>query len=118
MLAVLEQLASASTGGGFPRSRIVCRLDWAAESHAFVDGVIEFESRVEELWRGHEDAVICTYRLGRFGGDAVIEVMRTHPLVIVGGIFQRNPFVAPPEPFLSEFRVWRTHQRTRPTPAA
>jgi hypothetical protein len=30
--------------------------------------------------------------------------MRTHPMVIIGGILQYNPFFVPPEEFLSEFR--------------
>ena len=107
MLQVFEQLASGNATGGFPRSRICCRMDWAVENRSHVDDVIEFESRVNDVWRRHDDAVICTYHLGQFGGDAVIDIMRTHPLVIVGGILQQNPFFVPPEEFLLEFRQRR-----------
>ena len=103
MLQVFEQLASGNAQGGFPLSRICCRMDWAVEDRSHVDDVIEFESRVNEVWRHHDDAVICTYHLGQFGGDAVIDIMRTHPLVIVGGILQQNPFFVPPDEFLHEF---------------
>jgi hypothetical protein len=34
----------------------------------------------------------------------VIDIMRTHPVVIVGGILQQNPFYVPPEQFLREVR--------------
>jgi hypothetical protein len=112
MLAVFEQLASGNAKRGFPRSRIVCRMDWVAESGSFIDDVIEFESRVNALWRHHDDTVICTYHLGRFGGDAVINIMRTHPAVIIGGILQRNPFFVPPEQFLPEFRERRAKEST------
>jgi hypothetical protein len=104
MLQVFEQLASGNAGGDFPLSRICCRMDWAVEDRSHVDEVIEFESRVNEVWSRHDDAVICTYHLGQFGGDAVIDIMRTHPLVIVGGILQHNPFYVPPNEFLQEFR--------------
>jgi len=118
MLALLDQLVSASARGGFPRRRIVCRMDWEAEGRAFVDDVIEFECRVEELWRRHDDPLICTYRLGRFGGDALIAIMRTHPIVIVGSILQRNPFFAPPERSLPECRDWRVKRSmSQPPPA-
>jgi len=30
--------------------------------------------------------------------------MRTHPVVIIGGILQQNPFYVPPEQFLREVR--------------
>ncbi len=42
-----------------------------------VDDVVEFESRVNDVWRGHDYAVICTYDLAKFGGDTVIDIMRT-----------------------------------------
>lgn len=104
MLAAFEQLASGNAPGGFPLSRIVCRMDWAAESGSQVDDLVEFESRVNEVWLRHDDAVICTYHLSQFGGDAVIDIMRTHPMVIIGGILQQNPFFTPPEVFLRELR--------------
>jgi MEDS: MEthanogen/methylotroph, DcmR Sensory domain len=107
MLEVFEQLASGNAPGGFPLSRICCRMDWAVEGRSHVDDVIEFESRVNDVWLRHDDAVICTYHLGQFGGDAVIDIMRTHPLVIVGGILQHNPFYVPPDEFLREFRQRR-----------
>jgi MEDS: MEthanogen/methylotroph, DcmR Sensory domain len=117
MLAVFEQLASGNATGGFPRSRIVCRMDWAAESQSFIDDVIEFESRVNDVWRRHDDAVICTYHLGQFGGDAVIDILRTHPMVIIGGILQRNPFFVPPERFVPELRARRAKQTRHRTAA-
>ncbi len=117
MLAVFEQLASGNAPGGFPLSRICCRMDWAVQDRSHVDDVIEFEARVNEVWLHHDDAVICTYHLGQFGGDAVIDIMRTHPMVIVGGILQHNPFFVPPDEFLREFRQRRAG-RSRSTGAA
>ena len=117
MLQVFEKLASGNAEARFPLSRIVCRMDWAAESRLFVDNVIEFESRVNDLWCRHDDAVICTYYLGQFSGDTVIDIMRTHPLVIIGGILHRNPFFVPPEQFLPEFRERRAKSVRRGTAA-
>jgi hypothetical protein len=30
--------------------------------------------------------------------------MRTHPMVIIGGLLQQNPFFVPPDQFLAELR--------------
>jgi hypothetical protein len=113
MLLAFEQLASDGATGRFPLSRICCRMDWVAEDGAYVDDVIEFESRVNEVWNCHEDVVICTYHLGKFKGEAVIDIMRTHPMVIIGGILHQNPFFVPPEQFLREFRERRMAQTVR-----
>src|SRR4051812_884489 len=80
MLELFAQWASGNTNGAFPLSRIVCRMDWVAEDRSYVDDVIEFESRVNEVWRQHDDAVVCTYHLSKFGADTVIDIMRTHPM--------------------------------------
>ncbi|MGA2426963.1 MAG: MEDS domain-containing protein [Candidatus Acidiferrum sp.] len=108
MLRAFEEIASGNAPGGFPLSRIVCRMDWAAEGKSYINDLIEFESRVNHVWERHDDAVICTYHLGKFGGDTVIDIMRTHPMVIIGGILQRNPFFVPPAEFLREFRERRS----------
>jgi hypothetical protein len=92
-------------------------MDWVVESGSHVDDVIEFESRVNEVWRRHEDAVICTYHLGKFGGDAVVDIMRTHPMVVIGGVLQQNPFFVPPDEFLSEFRERRSRRKGSPAVA-
>jgi MEDS: MEthanogen/methylotroph, DcmR Sensory domain len=112
MLAAFEQIASGNSNGGFPLSRIVCHMEWAGDDRPYIDDLVEFESRVNDVWSRHDDVVICTYNLKRFGGDAVIDIMRTHPLVLIGGILQHNPFYVPPEAFLREFRARRAAPMT------
>ena len=104
MLQVFEKLSSGNDNGGYPLSRMVCQMDWAADDRSHIENLVEFESRVNDVWRHHEDAVICVYDLAKFGGDTVIDIMRTHPMVVIGGILQPNPFYVPPEEFLRELR--------------
>jgi hypothetical protein len=118
MLEAFEQLASGNAQEGFPLSRICCRMDWAVEDRSHIDDLIEFESRVNDVWRRHDDAVICTYHLSKFGGDTVIDIMRTHPMIIIGGILQQNPFFVPPEEFLPEIRERRARRTAAPATAA
>jgi hypothetical protein len=117
MLAAFEQMASGNAKGGFPLSRICCRMDWVDGERSYVDEVVEFESRVNEVWRRHDDAVICTYHLGQFGGDTVVDIMRTHPMIIIGGILYQNPFFVPPEAFLPELRQRRAMRTSSSTAA-
>jgi hypothetical protein len=41
---------------------------------------------------------------------ALVDIMRTHPMIIIGGIPQQNPFYAPPVDFLRELRERRAAQ--------
>jgi len=104
MLQSFEAMASSSAQGPFGISRIVCQMGWASHHPSCIHDLIAFEARVNDVWRRHDDAVICVYDLARFSGDTVVDILRTHPLVIVGGILQRNPFFLPPEDFLPQFQ--------------
>lgn len=107
MLDAFEKMASGSSGSAFPLSRIVCQMDWAMDDRAHIDDLIEFESRVNDVWRHHDDAVICVYDLAKFGGDTVVDMIRTHPMIVIGGVLHRNPFFMPPEQFLADLRERR-----------
>jgi hypothetical protein len=77
------------------------------EEGASIDLLLEFEARVNHVWPRYADTVICTYDLSRFRADIVIDVIRTHPMIIIGGILQENPFFVQPDEFLQELRERR-----------
>ncbi|MBS0560867.1 MAG: MEDS domain-containing protein, partial [Proteobacteria bacterium] len=114
MLQAFESIASGSGDGSYPLSRIVCHMEWASAHPACIDDLIAFEARVSDVWSRHDDAVICVYDLAKFGGDTVIDIMRTHPMIIIGGILQHNPFFVPPQEFLQELRQRQTEQGCSP----
>ncbi len=111
MIKAFEEIACTNVKRRYPVNRIVCRMDWAADESRLND-VVEFESRVNDVWARSHDAVICTYHLPKFGGDIVIDILRTHPMVIIGGILQQNPFFVPPADFLRERRERRAARTT------
>lgn len=40
----------------------------------------------------------------------MIDIVRTHPMVIIGGMLQRDPFFVTPERFAPEFRERRANK--------
>lgn len=46
--------------------------------------------------------MICTYDLAQFNASVVMDMLRTHPAIIVGGILQENPLYVAPQDFLLE----------------
>jgi hypothetical protein len=82
-------------------------MEWALKNEKQITDLLEYEARANEIWERQEGAinpVICTYDLTKFGGNVVVDVMRTHPMIIIGGILQENPFYVPPQQFLQELR--------------
>jgi hypothetical protein len=108
MLALIEQLLQSGAAAGYPLSRLVGHMEWALRDKPGMNDVLEFEARLNYVLPKYNDPVICTYDLSRFGASVVMDVMRTHPAVIVGGILQENPFFVPPDQFLREMRERRS----------
>jgi hypothetical protein len=52
--------------------------------------------------------VVCVYDLRKFGASAAMDALRTHPVVIINGLLQENPFYVSPDQLLSEIRERRS----------
>jgi MEDS: MEthanogen/methylotroph, DcmR Sensory domain len=104
MLALVEEvLGKGKEQFGF--TRFWANMEWSLEDFPGVDDIVEYESRLNEVTSRFDDVVVCTYDLNRFSATVVMDILRTHPQVIVGGILQENPFYVPPEQFLGELRA-------------
>lgn len=106
-MALLEEVLGSGPREGFPITRLVAHMEWALEDRVGVDRLVEYEARLNYVWPLDKDAVICTYDLTRFGGDVIIDIMRTHPLIIIGGTLHQNPFYVEPDAFLEELHARR-----------
>ena len=104
MLALIQEVLDTGLTRGFPLTRLVAHMGWALEERPGVDELVEYETRLNYVLPNYNDPVICAYDLARFGSGVVIDILRTHPLAIVGGIVQHNPFYVPPDQFLRELR--------------
>ncbi len=85
-------------------TRLVANMEWALEDLPGVHDIVEYEARLNHVLPEYHDPVICTYDLSRFGAEVVMDIMRTHPMVIIGGILQENPFYVPPDEMLQELQ--------------
>jgi hypothetical protein len=103
MLKLVEEVLSEGRQG-FGLTRLWANMEWSLEDFPGVDDIVEYEARLNEVTDRFDDVVVCTYDLNRFSATMVMDILRTHPQVIVGGILQENPFYVPPEQFLAEMR--------------
>jgi hypothetical protein len=85
-------------------TRLVANMEWALEDLPGVHDIVEYETRLNHVLPAYHDPVICTYDLSRFEASVVMDIMRTHPMVILGGILQENPFYVPPDEMLKELK--------------
>jgi hypothetical protein len=113
MLALIEEVLQSGAASGYPLTRFVAHMEWALLDKPGVDDLVEFETRVNYVLPKYDDPVICTYDLSKFSASVVMDIMRTHPVVIIGEVLQENPFFVPPDQFLLEIRERRRFARAR-----
>jgi DcmR-like sensory protein len=105
MLTTLQDGLAAGKSKGFGFTRMVANMEWALGNWPGVNDLVEYEARINEVPLGEGDAIVCTYDLTRFGGASMMDVLRTHPTVILGSVVMENPFFVPPDRFLQELRL-------------
>jgi len=116
MLALIEEVLQSGAGAGFRLTRFLGHMEWALLDHPGLDELsfVEFETRVNYLSPKYEDPLICAYDLSKFSARLMLDVIRTHPVVLIGGMLQQNPFFVSPDQLLLELRERGTARRTTP----
>jgi hypothetical protein len=104
MLRLIQGILDQGKVQGYPLTRLVINMDWTLDALPGRHAIVECEASLNDVLRPYDDPVICTYDTANFGGGIVIDAMRTHRMVIVGGVLRENPFYVPPDEFLKEMR--------------
>jgi MEDS: MEthanogen/methylotroph, DcmR Sensory domain len=108
-LEEFERVLQSGPAAGYAKTRFLAQMEWALVDMPGVDHLIEFETRVNYIVPKYDDPVICAYDLSRFGASTVMYALRTHPVVIIGGLMQENPFYVEPDQLLAEIRERSPH---------
>lgn len=111
MLALIQEVLEAGLAHGYPLTRLVAHAECVLHTGHGSDDWVEYETRLNHLLPRYDDPVICTYDLHRLDAATAFDVMRTHPVVIVGGVLQENPFFVPPDEFLRELEERKGRRR-------
>jgi hypothetical protein len=105
MMTLLEETLRGAKADGFGQTRLWANMEWALGEFPGVEDLVEYETRVNYLLPKNGDLVVCAYNLTKFGAGVMMDVLRTHPLVIIDGFLHENPFFVQPDEFLRELRA-------------
>lgn len=100
---------NTSRSQGFPITRFVAHPEWIVQPWPGASDWMECESLLTGVLAEYDDVVVCTYDLARYGGRIIMDVLRVHPMVIIGGRLHENPFYVPSEEVLPELRERSSH---------
>ncbi|MBK6004801.1 MEDS domain-containing protein [Ramlibacter ginsenosidimutans] len=100
MLTAIRQRLSADDEPSI--SRITGHAEWAGADWPGMQTFLEYEARLNDVVPEGRDTVVCLYDLSKTSAALIADVLRTHPVVILGGLLHENPFYLPVDQFLRE----------------
>ncbi len=114
MVDLLRQAEQQALDDGFVGLRLAAEMSWAADlpagspgaDAATCEALTDFEALLNRFLRGSHTIALCQYGRRRFAPETLQQVLRTHPLAVIGEQVCPNSFYEPPEMVLG-----------RPTPA-
>ena len=100
--AMFDQLESQSLKDGYKFVRLAGDGGWALAGAAPVPEMLHWEVLYDDVSDGWQMLALCQFDLTRFGGDVVMDALRSHPLCIMGEVVLRNTLHVEPKQLLQE----------------
>ena len=102
MLATIQEALKTGPTLGFPLTRLIAHAEAVLQDGSKANEWVEYETRLNDVLPRYDDPVICTYDANLLNGTIAVDILRTHPVAIIGGRLYENPFFVPPGEFLPQ----------------
>jgi MEDS: MEthanogen/methylotroph, DcmR Sensory domain len=96
-----ETVGSALDSARFSFVRSVGEMTWALRDFPGVDELVSYESKLNRFLPRYPQVILCLYDLERFNGEVIVDILKTHPKVLVQGVVIENMYYLEPEEFLA-----------------
>jgi PAS domain S-box-containing protein len=112
MIGFLAEANAEAGAAGFSRVRtILSEMTGALGTGSGTARLIEYQSKLNRFFRDHDARGICQYNRRLFSPEFLLDVIRTHPVVVSGGMVSKNPYYVPPDEFLKPHRAEQELER-------
>jgi hypothetical protein len=101
MLAFVDELLRAGENA-FGRTRLWANMEWVLSRLPGCEQLFEYESRLNVVLDDRKDIVLCVYDAREHNASTLMNVLRTHPFVVVDEALRVNPLYLRPEQFLAQ----------------
>jgi PAS domain S-box-containing protein len=104
---------------GYPSLRLIGEMNWAAGEVSTLIDVVEYEASLNHALFSDRVVILCSYHRHRFKPDLLLDLLATHPKVVVGASVYKNFYYVPPDVFLqndrasARFDLWISNLKSR-----
>lgn len=102
MLDFIPRTLESAREEGYSLTRLAGHGEWIGDNWPGSADFLRYEIKLNQLIPTGGDVIVCLYDLSKLSAAVVLDTLRCHPVVILGGVMQVNPFYVPPDEFLRE----------------
>ncbi len=96
MIEFLRAATDRALAEGYRALRVASEMTWALRHASGCGRLIEYECRVNHFFRRNHCVGLCLYESGRFPPGVLLDVLTSHPWVVVGTEVYENFYYLPP----------------------
>jgi signal transduction histidine kinase len=111
MFTFWKEATDLAMSEGFPALRVTGETEWVVRGGRGLERWMEYESRLTHALSENNCSALCQYNRHCFSPELILDVIRTHPVVIYRGTVCRNLYYVPPEEFLGTNQAEREVDR-------
>jgi hypothetical protein len=75
----------------YPSARLLGEMSWLERVPPARESVVRYESWADGFVARYPQAVLCLYDLRKLGSGVLMDLLRTHPKLLLGGLVLENP---------------------------
>ena len=119
LISTHQALISRSLNEGWQTVRAVFDMSWLCARVATPEHILKYEAAADAVFtfQGRPIVALLQYNYSELPGELVVELLKLHPMAVVGRFIRRNPYYVNAEEYTVKI-IRRGQQRRRSGPAA
>lgn len=97
MIELLQSETDRALADGYTALRVTGEMSWALRGLPGSERLLEYESGLNEFFPRHPALAVCQYDRRRFGAGVLLDILRTHPVAVIGTEVYNNFYYVPPK---------------------
>lgn len=91
MIEFWEDQLEAATDDGFGFARVVGEMSWLSRVGLDRELLVAYEGWAHDFAPLYPQALLCLYDLSLLGSGILVDLLKTHPKLLLGGLVLENP---------------------------
>jgi hypothetical protein len=96
-----DSVGAAINKDGFPFVRSAGETTWTLKELPGLYDFMTYEAELNRFVPHYPQVILCLYDLDNFSGQILVDILKTHPRVLMGGTVLENLHYMEPEEFLA-----------------